>query len=429
MIKSTRFISGVCFLGAAIFVVTPAIYAQQPASSPTQLATEKYDDIQVLKELLADQIPATMHYFSAALGTDCSACHVVSRSTGRFDFAADTRSKTTARQMIKMVQAVNLANPDWRINCGTCHQGHERPAGLQPASMMTADEILQSNLQAASVTLRAMSPQPAGPGAPGPGGPPNAGGPPNGGPAAGNRPAGGPAPAGGPGVAGGGGFRGQQPGPPPADVLKKFADALGAPVASLQTRVVVGTVTTRMAQAMTFSVTQKDQKYLQTIQTMPAPRTLGFDGSSGWTKVGDKVGDSASDFSLDAALRVTDPGFAVSLLAKYPTLQSTKRAQVALTPGSTPIDVNVLRGTSGSTTEQFYFDAATGLLVRQIITTSTPLNGSLSETVDYANYRPEGGVMMPHKITHNNWNTLDTFTLSRVTLNGTVDETIFKKPQ
>jgi hypothetical protein len=184
-----------------------------------------------------------------------------------------------------------------------------------------------------------------------------------------------------------------------------------------------------MAQAMTFSVTQKDRMYLQTIQTMPAPRTLGFDGSTSWTKVGEKVGGFGNDFSLDAALRVTDPAFAAALLAKYPTLQSTKRPQVALTPGATPIDVTILRGTSGTTTGQFYFDATSGLLVRQIATTSTPLNGSLSETIDYANYRPEGGVLMPHKITYNNWNTLDTYTLARVTLNGTVDETIFKKPQ
>jgi hypothetical protein len=156
---------------------------------------------------------------------------------------------------------------------------------------------------------------------------------------------------------------------------------------------------------------------------------LGFDGSTSWTKVGDKVGGFGNDFSLDAALRVTDPGFAAALLAKYPTLQSTKRPQVALTPGATPIDVNILRGTSGPTTEQFYFDAATGLLVRKVTTTSTPLNGSLTETVDFGNYRAEGGVLMPHKITRNNWNTLDTYTLSRVTLNGTVDETVFKRPQ
>jgi hypothetical protein len=184
-----------------------------------------------------------------------------------------------------------------------------------------------------------------------------------------------------------------------------------------------------MAQAMTFTVTEKDQMYLQTIQAMPAPQTLGFDGSTSWIKVGDKVGGSGNDFSLDAAMRATDPGFAATLPAKYPALQSTKRAQIALTPGATPVDVNILRGTSGATTEQFYFDAATGLLVRHVTVTATPLNGSLNEIVDYANYRAEGGVLMPHKITHNNWNTLDTFTLSRVVLNGTVDETVFKKPQ
>jgi hypothetical protein len=413
MIKLTRSISGVRFFSVGIFVAAPALFSQQPTAPAGQLATEKYKDIQILKELKADEIPVTMHYFSAALGSECSACHQANRTTGGYDFAATTRSKTTARQMIKMVEAINSANPDLKINCGTCHQGHERPAGLQPASMMTSDEILQSNFQAASATLRAMSPPVGGAGGGGPGGPPG------GGPPAGDRPAGGP----------GGGGRGQQPGPPPADVLKKFTDAPGVPATALQTRVVTGTVTTRMAQAMIFTVTEKDQMYLQTIQTMPAPRTLGFDGSTSWTKVGDKVGGFGNDFSLDAALRVTSPGFAATLQTKYPTLQSTKRAQMALTPGAIPIDVNILRGTSGTTTEQFYFDAATGLLVRQVTTTSTPLNGSLSEIVDFANYRTEGGVLMPHKITHNNWNTLDTFTLSRITLNGTVDETIFKKPQ
>ncbi len=296
-----------------------------------------------------------------------------------------------------------------KINCGTCHQGHERPAGLQPASMLTSEEILQSNLQAAAITLRAI-PQVAAPGAGGQGGAP-----------AGDRPAGGPG-------AGGGGGRGQQPGPPPADVLKKFADALGTPAAALQSRVLVGTVTTRMAQATTFSVTEKDHMYLQTLQATPAPRTLGFDGTTGWSKVGDKVGGFGNDFSLDAALRVTEPGFAAALQAKYPSLQSTKRTQMALSPGSIPVDVNILRGTSGTTTEQFYFDATTGLLVRHVTATSTPLNGFLNEIVDYGDYRPEGGVLMPHKITHTNWNTLDTFTVSRVTLNGTVDESIFKKP-
>jgi hypothetical protein len=98
MIKLTRSSSGVCFFAVAIFVVTPVLYTQQPASPAGQLALEKYKDIQVLKELQADQIPVTMYYFNAALGSECSACHQANRTTGGYDFAAATRSKRTARQ-------------------------------------------------------------------------------------------------------------------------------------------------------------------------------------------------------------------------------------------------------------------------------------------------------------------------------------------
>jgi len=394
-----------CCRPAAVvsLLLAPVLWAQQPAAATGPLAPEKFKDIQVLKTIQADQLSPTMHYFSAALGRECSGCHQADRATGALDFVADTNGKRTAREMIKMVEAVNAGDYGFKINCGTCHQGHERPAGLQPAAMMSSDEILQSNLQQAATALRAMSPPPAG---------------------ASGAPAGGPG-AGGPG--GGPGGRGQQPGPAAADVLKKYADALGIATAPVQSRVMIGTVTTRTAQAMTFSITQKDQMYLQTLQT-PNPQTTGFDGTAGWSKVGDKVGGLGFGFSLDSALRVGDPGFAKAIQAKYPTLQSTKRT-VALTPGATPIDVNILRGTSGQTTEQFYFDATTGLLVRHVSTTATPLNGALTETIDYGSYRAEGGVLTPHKITRNNWNTLDTYTVSRVTINGTVNDTIFKKPQ
>jgi hypothetical protein len=377
----------------------PALWAQQPAAATGPLAPEKFKDIQVLKTIQADQLSPTMHYFSAALGSECSACHQTDRATGAINFVADTNGKRTAREMIKMVEAVNAGDFGVKINCGTCHQGHERPAGLQPAAMLTSDEMLMSNLQQANAALRAMSPPPAGAGG-GPGGP----------------------------GGGGPGGRGQQPGPPAADVLKKYTDALGVATAPVEARVMLGTVTTRTAQAMAFSLTQKDQMYLQTLQASPAAQTLGFDGTAAWSKVGDKVGGLGANFSLDTALRVGDPGFAKALQDKYATFQSTRRT-LALTPGSSPLDVNILRGTSGQITEQFYFDATTGLLLRHVTTTATPLNGALTETIDYANYRPEGGVLTPHKITRNNWNTLDTFTISRVTLNGTVNDTIFKKPQ
>jgi hypothetical protein len=399
LIKHTHFVAAVLLIAATILSTAPALYAQQPASPAGPLAPEMFKDIQVLKDLPADQLPITMRYFSAALGGSCSTCHQTDRATGVVNYAADSNGKKTARSMIKLVQTVNAGDFGAKINCGTCHQGHNQPAGLQPATLMTFDQILQTNTQQANAALRAMSPpadRPAGPGAAGPG-------------------------------AGGPGGRGQQPGPPADDVLKKYLDALGPAASSLQSRVMIGTLTTRMAQAMPFSISQKGKMYLETVQS-PEPQTIGFDGAAGWSKTGSKV-SGLNGFPLDSALLGADMQLATEIKAKYPTLQSNRRTQMTLAPGSTPIDVNILRGTSGQVTEQFYFDATTGLLVRRVTRTATPLSGALTETTDYSDYRAEAGVMTPHKITRNNWNTLDTLTVSRVTLNGSLDDATFQRPK
>jgi len=374
MFKRTRFSSGVHLIAAAISVLTPMLYSQQPPSPAGALAPESFQDIQVLKDVPADQLTITMRYFSAALGRPCSGCHQTDRTTGVINYAADSNGKKTARGMIKLVQTVNAGDFGAKINCATCHQGHGEPAGLQPATLMTFDQILQTNTQQANATLRAMSPgtdRPAGFGGAGPGG------------------------------------RGQQAGLPADDVLKKYLDALGPAASSLQSRVMIGTLTNRMAQAMPFSISQKGQMYLETVEA-PEPQTIGFNGTAGWSKTGSKVSEMGG-FLLDSALRGADMQLATEIKVKYPTLQSTRRAQMTLTPGSTPIDVNILRGTSGQVTEQFYFDANTGLLVRRVTRTATPLNGALIETTDYGDYRAEGGVMTPHKITRTNWSILDTW--------------------
>jgi hypothetical protein len=145
-------------------------------------------------------------------------------------------------------------------------------------------------------------------------------------------------------------------------------------------------------------------------------------------KGGERPGD-LKGFQLDSALRGADMSLAKDIAAKYPTLESTRRAQFTLVPGGAPFDAIILRGVSGKTSDQFFFDEATGLLMRRVTRTDTPLNGALIETTDYANYRPENGVMTPHKITRSNWNTYDTLTISKVTINGTIDDAAFHKPQ
>jgi len=381
MIKRTRSLSGACLVAAAILMLAPPLYAQGTAA-------DSFQNVQILNDISTDQFLLTMQYFTAALGRPCSSCHETDKTTGVPNYANDTAAKKTARNMMKLVQTVNAGDFGAKINCGTCHQGHIRPAGLQPAPQMTADEILLT--QQANAATKAVAPAASRPAVPG-------------GPAAGKPPS------------------------TADDVLKKYADALGSAAANLQSRVMTGTLTNRMAQAMPFSISQKGKMYLETVQG-PSPRTIGFDGTAGWSKTGATVA-GLSGFDLDSALRGADMQLAKDLKAKYPALLFVPGTQLTLTPGLAPIDVNMLLGISGQVTEQLYFDAGTGLLLRWTTRTGTALNGDLTETTDYGDYRAEGGVMTPHKIGRANWDTHDTLLVSQVTVNGTIDDASFQLPK
>ena len=152
--------------------------------------------------------------------------------------------------MIKLVQTVNAGDFGGRINCGTCHQGHNQPATFALAAMMTPDELARFTAQQAAMAARQGG---AGRGdAPAPG-------------AQGQR-------GGAPPQGGQPGGRGQQPPPVPVDdIINKYLDALGgaAAVQKIQSRVMTGTLTTRASQSMAFTIEQKGNKYRETVQTQP----------------------------------------------------------------------------------------------------------------------------------------------------------------
>ncbi|MGE5834292.1 MAG: photosynthetic reaction center cytochrome c subunit family protein [Acidobacteriota bacterium] len=390
-----------------VLFATAAIRAQQPAQQPAPtgpLAPEKYKDIQVLKDVPADQLDLTMRYFVAATGLQCQTCHVRDQATGEFAYDKDTRAKTTARNMIRLVQTVNAGDFGARINCGTCHAGRNQPAGLQPAQMMTADQIAAA---AAAEAARQGGPGGAQPG--------------RGTPPAGAAP----------GQPGAG--RGNQPaGPPVDDVLGKYLEALGgrAGLEAIQSRVMSGTLVTRAGQSMNFTIEEKGVKYRETTQQAAGPVTIAFDGERGWIQNGTTVSD-LDGFPLQQAVRLSDLVRPLRIKEQYQNLQPGRPARLpAATPGGAPTDVNLIQGSSApNVTERLYFDATSGLLVRRQVITRTPLNGSLTETIDYSDYRPvAGGVKMPFSIRRNSWATLDTFTIVDVKPNAPVDDAKFAKP-
>lgn len=145
------------FLANSLF--TPA---QVP---PAKTASQQFKNIQVLKDIPADQLIPTMQFISGALGADCEFCHLEHDRD-----KDDKKEKQTARKMIEMELAINKSHfkNEIEVTCYTCHRGSPHPVGVPiltangakaperehhevsaQESLPTADQILGKYLAAA----------------------------------------------------------------------------------------------------------------------------------------------------------------------------------------------------------------------------------------------------------------------------------------
>src|SRR5215470_890596 len=96
-------------------------------SRSTKSAAEAYHNVQVLKDIPADELIPSMQFITYSLGVECSYCHV----EGALE-KDDKKTKLTARKMMKMMLAINRENFDSRqvVTCNSCHRGVSRPVSI-----------------------------------------------------------------------------------------------------------------------------------------------------------------------------------------------------------------------------------------------------------------------------------------------------------
>jgi hypothetical protein len=90
--------------------------AKRPAPAPSNL--------KVLKLSTGAEVTQVMRTFTAALGVQCTYCHV----QGNYP-SDENPKKEVARHMIEMAQKVNANFPDGKmhVTCYTCHRGEAEP--------------------------------------------------------------------------------------------------------------------------------------------------------------------------------------------------------------------------------------------------------------------------------------------------------------
>jgi hypothetical protein len=380
-----RFVSG-RLLAAAGCVLASAIFAgaqQQQLAGKT--AEQAFKNIQVLKDMPADQVVPTMRVMAGSLGVNCGFCHVEDRSKD------DLETKQTARKMITMMMEINKTNFDARqeVTCYTCHKGTNdpvstlqysdaetpaRPAGGRGGQGPSVDQILANYVQALggeqamrkvtsiAITETRDAPAPQGGGAPQAGGgggrgeaPAAAEGRGGGGAARGGAPAG--------GGAGARGGRGEGAAGPPQEQIEQY---LKAP------------------------------NLMVSIVHAPNGGTtaMGFDGTTGWTQNARGVVTDMKGTDQARTARMADFYEPLDLSKEYTRLAARGTAKIDVF--AREHDAYVVVGTpQGDRPERLFFDTSTGLLIRKITVDPTPAGNAPTQT-DYDDYRDIGsGIKFP----------------------------------
>lgn len=363
------------FIGLGALLSVVSAIGQAPSDAKPLMSDQAFKNIQALKGIPVNQFMATMGFISASLGETCTDCHI-GESGGSWDrYADDTPRKRTARRMIAMVSAINKSYFAGQrvVTCYSCHRGGERPritpslADLYgPPHPEEPDQIFKEG-----------------------------------------------------------------PNKPTADqVLDRYLEALGGAQR-------LASVTSFTAKGTYKGFSDIDTNPLDLFAKAPNLRTTVvhtpngdstsvYDGRIAWNAapatdspvpVLELTGGDLDGARLDAEL-----AFPAQIK------QTLKQWRVGYPATIDDKDMQVVQGTSdGRYPVNFYFDKKSGLLVRLVRYTDSPIGLSPTQ-IDYSDYRDVSGVKMPHKWTVTWLDGRAIIELSQIQTNAAIDAARFAKP-
>lgn len=370
---SVAAVSALILAGTMIGIAKPSVQGQSGSTTSAQpTAAEKYKNIQVLKDIPADQLIPSMQFITSSLGVECDFCHVEGAG-GRLEFDKDDKKeKKTAREMMQMMFAIDKNNFDGEreVTCNTCHRGSPHPQGI-PAILAEAakPEPMPAHQHETKVAEL----------------------------------------------------------PSGAPVLAKYIQALGgaAALAKVHTRVEKGKAIMPEGPPAPIDIyTKAPDQRVSVMHTPKGESVTAYNGQGGWLSFpGRPVREmSASD------------GIAAKLDAEsfYPNLLQQQFTDLKLQEhpekiGNAEADV-VLGLVKGQPPVKFYFDQSSGLLVRMVHYTETPL-GLNPTQVDFADYRAVDGVKTPYRWTIARPSGAFNIQIDEVQQNVPIDESRFVEPK
>ena len=370
----------VCLCAVSLTIVSRA---EQAVTDPLQSQGPQSVDqtrknIQVLKGLPEAQLTPLMNFVAVSLGVKCDFCHVQQGKDPKTGFTNwlwerdDEPEKQAARRMMKMVLDINASNTvDFTKNsvtCYTCHRGQMATVGLP------------------SMPLARSGHEPG----------PNDALPPA-------------APAARPSV---------------DQIFAKYLDALGGPKATATRTLFMkgrreASQNRNFPNEITFAA---PDRFLVVVTTPQAVIRQSVSGEKGWVLNGTNPRTFTAAEAVDVR-RGWEDAFAVVKVKQVPGMNFGGVQKVG------EHETFVIAKSNDTKTELYYFDSATGLLVRKMTISHTSLL-PIPEQIDFDDYRDVDGIKMPFTIRYSGIDTFSSWTrtFSEIKRDVAVDENTFAKP-
>ena len=348
--------------------------AQGQADKPL-LAEQYFKNVTALKGIPVNQFMATMGFFAASIGENCTYCHIPESAGSWARYADDNETKQTARKMIVMVNALNKTYFGGRreVTCYSCHRGLDRPKVTPGIAELYGPTI------------------PEEPDAFVKDGPPS---------------------------------------PTAEQILDKYLQALGGAQR-------LAAVKSYVAKGVFRGFSDPEKRPVEVYARAPDQRTMivhTAGGDSTTTYTGRAAFLAAPN--MDSPLPVVEltggdlDGARLEAQLSFPAgiKQALKQWRVGYPSTIDDRKMQLVQGTAdGRYPINLYFDDESGLLVRLVHFTDSPVGLSPTE-VDYSDYRDVSGVKMPFRWVLSWLDGRTTTELTEVQLNAAVDGAKFVKP-
>ncbi|MES1255163.1 MAG: photosynthetic reaction center cytochrome c subunit family protein [Acidobacteriota bacterium] len=353
----------------------PAPAAAKPAAPTGEMSEQIFKNIQVLKGIPVDEFMGTMGVFTTSLSLCCSNCHT-GAGTSNPKWEDDPPRKKTARRMIEMVQTINKTHFGGRqvVTCWTCHRGQLSPAVTAPLDFAYGEAV---------VVLPDLLP------------------------------------------------RATTGGSTLDEIFSKYITALGG-----QARLDALTSYTAKGKSLLFvevgdgnpaEIFAKADGHVTTfVHQQEGDVVRAFDGTNAWWQIPLTV---TPQYKLNATL-LEGAKFdaAMAFPWKIRNFFGANGWRVAYPTTIDGTEVDVIQGnTPAGMIGTLYFDKKTGLLKRYIRYAKTMV-GRIPTQVDYADYRPVAGVMMPFKYSYAWVSERDDWTMTSYEPNVAIDAAKFGRP-